>query len=117
MLGALSRRMTPEEINEAVAKKLGHSRCRKPFGSCLASGTHDPMKWHWWPPKGFCTDIKAAWEIVEKHEFLVAKVEAGWLAGTWDGRFFDQHYVDTYGDFQEADTAPMAICKAFLKLK
>lgn len=104
--------MTPEEINEAVARKLGWS----PPGPPPDSPT-------WKKPDGsydfvpdYSTDIKAAWEIVDKYIS-----ESGWdfslvggerYGGIWQANFLHDQILISH----EALTAPMAIALAFLKL-
>lgn len=103
--------MTPEEINEAVARKLGWS----PPGPPPDSPT-------WKKPDGsydfvpdYSTDIKAAWEIVESMKTRNRSIEIWSPMG-------DPHWVCRIYEGGEiiggvgADTAPMAICLAFLKL-
>jgi hypothetical protein len=116
--------MTPEEVNEAVALKLGWDKVVGPA----------PMFRTIWIRKGnfgegqqyaptYTTDIKSAWEIVDyvashssdpslkfKMTRHTSQVYAGW-------------YIEAGGmgdDFTlaegQAETAPMAICLAFLKL-
>lgn len=98
--------MTDLEINQAVAKKIGDwSGCAETLPD-------------------YCNSIKAAWEIVEKERMHVIPVNNGqWYANTgeidrngsdewyWGRNAFDEEYKDFI-----ADTAPMAICLAFLKL-
>lgn len=87
--------MTPQEINEAVARKLGWSGFH-----------HAPMQEP--APKNFCGSIAAAWEIVEK---LLSEDHAIRLYGR------QGFTVNIDGWEETADTAPMAICLAFLKLE
>ena len=98
--GVLPVTMTDQEINEAVARKLG---------------TFQEGALYYDLPD-YCHSIEAAWEIVEsekgKHFFEIHETPEGWIAifcpvvGTWKQM--------TRG---EVDAAPMAICKAFLKLQ
>lgn len=92
--------MTNEEINEAVARRLGWSqdhgiweRNNDPFRAALPD---------------YCTDIKAAWEIVPKLEKFVLHYQTD----RWVCTFKNGDDVESI----VADTAPMVICKAFLKL-
>lgn len=118
--------MTPQEINEAVARELGWTN----------DGSVDPFTGIRWPdwrnangeaqnvmrPPNYCHDIKAASEIptryrvVDGNSFYLEWIEAEgvWRAG-W--RYFDT----TTGwngpaNGHNADPA-MAICLAFLKLR
>lgn len=104
--------MTNQEINEAVARKLGWNY-------------HESLKpVCWQTPAGsylreipdYCHSIEAAWEIVEHYKpeldsdgFSLDKDFDSVKASQWDCRFGIVHGY--------ADTAPLAICKAFLKLE
>jgi hypothetical protein len=69
-------------------------------------------------------DIRAAWEIVEKMNFSVIQITSTeWQAGRLEAEYGPDdgeiHYVD--GHFSPdtgatAETAPIAICLAFLKV-
>ncbi len=107
--------MTELEINEAVALKLGwvkNDDCEV-YGGFLSS----------WKPKGgrfppnFCQSIEAAWEIAEKYKLSVVYAHDQWMAGDLNPYTTDAGCVDGYmSHFAFADTAPRAICEAFLKL-
>ncbi len=110
--------MTPKEINEAVARKLGWKKHKKtcevptPGASIFTYGNH-------WYLEGmicrefianYCSSIAAAWEIVEKFkEYQIEKLKGP-----------TEYYVrlGNVGDklWAKSETAPMAICLAFLKL-
>lgn len=103
---------TDQEINEAVARKLGWVRLdgapcwSDPYGLShgddLGTGVPD-----------YCHSIEAIWEVVLKFG-----LEDG--AGNFELKTLgsDCHwYCELQGEIGEADTAPMAICLAFLKLK
>lgn len=116
------------QINEAVARKLGwtynekHKHWHQPTsesgGNC-------------WDFPDFANNIEAAWEIVLAHpednlcwkypgrsetamsQFGITLLENGqWRAG-WGNTSPYEEFFDVYA---EADTAPRAICLAFLKL-
>ena len=91
--------MIDQEINKAVARKLGTYKITKhPMG--LTETYPD-----------YCHSIEAAWEIVDKCSYfcLVKPLKnENWKCDI--GRE-DQIIV------QWANTVPMAICKAFLKLE
>lgn len=105
--------MTDQELNEAVAQKLkgwfskckcefplenAHHNCPAEFGTCHhADNCNLP---------DFCHSIAAAWELWDHfHEMAtLTKHEEKWILDY--GRRFKI----------EADTAPRAICLAFLKL-
>lgn len=87
--------MTDQEINEAVAKKLGI----------------DPFSFERDANRDYCHSIEAAWEILKTAiEYECQLTYHHWADGTdfWEASINEQK--------AEADTAPMAICKAFLKL-
>lgn len=91
--------MTNQEINEAVAKKLGWDN--KPFHGYIRPNMPN-----------YSTDISAAWEVVEKHQISLKYYGEAWdctLTKLLDGRWINAEST--------ADTAPMAICLAFLKLE
>lgn len=96
--------MTPEEINKMVAIKLGREETSECFHNCGCNSV----------PK-YCIDIDDAWEIV-------LTVNAGkWMifnpgnTNTWVASITD--LPDGSKSDAEADTAPMAIALAFLKLE
>lgn len=105
--------MSPAQVNEAVARKLGWEFVddvwRNPKVHCQECGIALRVP-------DYCHSIEAAWEIVGK--FMS---ESGWdfnllggerYGGDWQANFtgHDQWHSAV------ADTAPMAICLAFLKL-
>ena len=135
--------MTDQEINEAVMRKLGwqiHTKtCVFPSvgASIYIGGTH------WFKDKYVCkdftpnyaTDIRAAWEIVEwlkerGHRFDLSGFDEEVLDGDWVERSGDYKAIITKDrvacpscqrverdNFRAcADTAPRAICEAFLGL-
>jgi hypothetical protein len=108
--------MTDQEINEAVGRKLGWCNIEHPKGE-VCKLKYIPYFNH------YATDIAAAWEVVEfvhqdeRYSFhlywhATEKVSCGIqeYLGMNPGRAETSWEVD-------ADTAPMAICLAFLKLK
>lgn len=104
--------MTDQEINEAVGKKLGYSWPPIPVYDTSTGETKTI-----WP--NYSTDISAAWEIVDllHKKWVFVSVEAsfrGWrclLNSGWFTELQNERSIDA-----SADTAPMAICLAFLKL-
>ena len=70
----------------------------------------------------YSTDIAAAWEVVEKLNLLVMPIdEDDWMAGQLDSRYSyasaETGVIDGYIAFHAvADTAPLAICRAALKI-
>jgi len=117
--------MTDQEINEAVARKLGVAVT---VGDLKEPNQYNHDYWDGLPRRtdknirlripDYCTDIKAAWEVAEKFEQFDLK--KNWDSGKWTCG------IGTWGNGMnprqsirleaEADTAPMAICMAFLKL-
>jgi hypothetical protein len=103
--------MTNQEINEAVARKLGwksRSQKYKETGNwatdwCPSEGHELGCE----EPLDYCTSIAAAWEIVEKWDTIQFERTNG---GRWI-LVVDRNEIDA----EYADTAPMAICLAFLK--
>lgn len=104
--------MTPQEINEAVARKLGCLICKPP---CKWPHSPNDDGIIWCEIKDYCGDIRAAWEIVQ---FLI---NGKWMifnpgnTNTWVASITDLPYGSKSD--AEAGTAPMAICLAFLKLE
>lgn len=105
--------LTDQEINEAVARKLG-----------FLWEKGDPMA----ITRDYCHSIQAAWEIVEnlKNSKKTFVVHIGGLVnnpcgcGSFEKWIYVCNIFDP-GQFilagaHHADTAPMAICLAFLKL-
>lgn len=103
--------MDNNELNEAVAKKLGWE---------LWQGTHWRRQTASSRPDhidheissflpDYCHSIEAAWEIVEKFPMQVGGVMR---VGTW----YEPLVAGRTREDLRANTAAMAICKAFLKL-
>jgi hypothetical protein len=106
--------MTNEEINEAVARKLGWTY-------------HEDLEPVWWqaPARGcylnevysYSTDIAAAWEIVERlrsEEYFVDILCTPFLSRCSVSR--SQTGALSLEDAGTGQT-PLAICLAYLKLK
>ena len=98
--------MTNQEINEAVARKLGNDLRvynkvdvykKQPNGNYIL--TQIPA---------YCTSISAAWEIVLS---VKGRIELHRRYDKWKCWLRDEIEAG------QADTAPMAICLAFLKLE
>lgn len=110
--------MTNKEINEAVAIKLIPRTEFHPDHSCNECY------------KPYCTSIESAWEIMEKVKTIsLVPTDKGWHASTYEGTVKEGDCIElwyptacmTRGECgctlcAIADTAPMAICLAFLKL-
>lgn len=104
--------LSPEEVNERVARKLGWTYKEPPEIS-------DSLPMPWTDPQGerrhilpdFSRRIEAAWTIVDKlgPYFVIGKDGNEWVVV--DG------WNDDYSEERaRADTAPMAIALCFLKL-
>jgi len=113
---------TEQMINEAVARKLGWTQIQKKMRNGHPSDQIEGVR----PPSegprcpmftdipDYCHSIEAAWEIVEhlhkemkgsfRWDFVLERSDRAWRCGVFD--------VEDI----EADTAPMAICLAFLQL-
>lgn len=106
--------MTDQEINEAVARKLGWTKnipkvpCEDP--TCEIWTRNDPEAYMDSLPD-YCHSIEAAWEILTslKCDWEIKTTKYG----------IDIRIYDEAGQYPSAvsATAPMAICLAFLKLK
>lgn len=100
--------MTDAEINEAVARKMGW--VKHAFDDNWSRVRPEGAQIHQPPMIDYCHDIKAAWEVVDwminnGHDFNMS-CDQDSFGIAWQ-----------YDEFiAEADTVPMAICLAFLKL-
>lgn len=106
--------MTNQEINELVAKKLGYSKDFD-FGWIIPERHKDGFVVGQTTLPDFCTSIEAAWEIVDwiKKQKPSAPFRINFEIKEWG----DGYLAEVFGEEAEvADTAPMAICLAFLKL-
>lgn len=113
--------MKDKEINEAVARKLGFIICdgkRTTERALSAWNDNEQLQRFdppWTPIPDYCHSIAAAWEVISAVDyFSVSKNIAMGKAGVtiidvclWK----DDQFVAS-----DADTAPMAICLAFLKM-
>jgi hypothetical protein len=107
--------MTDQELNEAVARKLG---AEKVYWTAQA---YKDGKLDWKP---YSTAIEAAWEIVE---YIFNEGLAVDFTSEYRGKWFEVQ-INKQKDLGdglyeherfwtgEADTAPRAICESFLKL-
>lgn len=105
--------MTDSEINEAVARKLGWTFCQ--HGGASGAVRPNPIKPHFhevYPD--YCHSIAAAWEIVEQPGliWMIGRDRNGYSAGVCRDSGTD---INTMANTW-AETAPMAICLAFLKV-
>lgn len=106
--------MTPQEINEAVARKLGwisrdfdRNWQRMDIGAQI----------HIDGPPAYSADIRWAWEIVEYlPDVAIYKWPAGGYAVSIPQANDAGNLSNKRGVQANADTAPMAICQAFLQL-
>lgn len=76
---------------------------------------HHVYKGPYWSYNGpdYSTDIAAAWEVVEE-VWVDARFNLEWHRGTWVAGEYD-HHEGVFVYEAEADTAPLAICRAALK--
>lgn len=95
--------MTDTEINEAVARKLNAWGKEWKISQC----------------QDYCHSIAAAWEVVE----YKTKLNTGFVFGLgWRGdegwwcKMEIGHIDPEVRVYETADTAPLAICLAFLKI-
>jgi len=100
--------MTDQEINEAVAKKLGRGHIKDGWEKvCVIPD--------------YCNNIAAAWDVVEwlRKEVIYVNIQVD-VANPENNEPFLCELIPPGGcggRIQEtADTAPMAICIAFLEL-
>lgn len=109
--------MTDSEINEAVARKLGW----------IPESDKTSGYWVWRHSDGhfvnnlpdYCHSIEAAWEIVEKICGLVRSNGDYRTVALCTNKANTLCVIDEIEDDRiedKADSAPMAICQAFLKL-
>lgn len=105
------------------------------FGTDLSTGLRhchgdNGCSWRGPPskaPPAFSTDIAAAWQVVERFRLWVIPDERQWCAGIPRNLSGSIYSADMYGpddlgvidgrlELARADTAPLAICLAALKL-
>lgn len=100
--GKIETRLTLLKLNEQVARKLDPNRIIGP--EVL-------------PVPNYCTDIRAAWEIVEHFLREVKYLKSFEMARNNNSRWYVK-FREESGTFHDAvaDTAPEAICLAFLKV-
>lgn len=129
--------MTDQELNEAVARKLGwsHSLSGQKDGELNRNQWTPPGKSRltvWRDLPDYCHSIAAAWEIVEKIKVLPLpdkvnsreisqwEFDLSYYGERWEVNFMQDANGEPWYFFENdegiADTAPKAICKAFLKL-
>jgi Phage ABA sandwich domain len=109
--------MTPAEINEAVARKLGFLVFEAPYNpdGMLVKDSNGIIN----KLPAYSTSIEAAFEIVE----FVAKQSLYFQLDSWqdaEHSLWTAEFVNKEGEIESddsADTAPMAIALAFLKLE
>lgn len=111
--------MTPIQINQAVARKLGWIQCcnskTMEYGKIVdcfgwsKGGSH----FHELCP-GYCYDIKAAWEIVDHlntQHYAVKIISMPMLGHCSISKDGEEPFV-----IENHNTVSMSICLAFLKL-
>lgn len=111
--------MNDQEKNEAIAKRLGWERPTKCTADCGCDN-----------PPDYLNDIRAAWEVVEKCPMALIPFSNGhWYATTQRMPAEESECFEIWAPTNCAtkgdclcekcvveDTAPRAICEAFLKL-
>lgn len=107
--------MNDQEINSLVARKLGWKDIKESqssdsrfYGKKFGQRKEGLLDRFDFIPE-YATDIKAAWEMLEQHI-------GDWNLIRQNGMFRCELFVPSYQQDGIADTAPMAICLAFLKL-
>lgn len=107
--------MTNQEINEAVARKLGHgANGTDCHGHVSITDIETGKTRRIWPPNDYSTSIEAAFECLAGRDFSVSH---GTNAYTLERQFVCFINIGPQkGLAESADTAPLAICMAFLKL-
>lgn len=111
--------MSPEAINEACARKLGWQRSIR---QDLWERTFDKDgKAYFQYEKeltDYCHSIEAAWEIVEKFRMnIYHRMHTPADKATFWDYAVELHIGPNQWETVSANTAPMAICLAFLKLE
>lgn len=102
-----AKTMTDTEINEAVARKLRWERSPE-HDDCWARGYLADLLVRVDLPD-YCRSIAAAWEICEFQSGCMTLTDVGL---SWKCEF----HLTPLTVEARSDTAPMAICLAFLKL-
>lgn len=110
--------MTDTEINEAIALKLGWKKFDQHYQYWIPPTIEMMQKYGERPSHLplYTKSIAAAWEIVEYPKYC-------WqIMRCWDNSYFSavseiiESKLHTNYSEAKADTAPLAICLAFLKL-
>lgn len=116
--------MSGRKVNEAVARKLGWKVNRRPY---TFKAQDKGERWIIADAvPNYCHSIAAAWELVEfakpNYSFEIHCWKQSWgeemkaLRDMCIAVFTPRNGTWKQGEPGEADTAPMAICLAFLKL-
>jgi hypothetical protein len=104
------------ELDALIAEKVMGIKC----GACLQDGQLEPITMDWREIPHYSTDIAAAWEVVEK-AYLVIRPSLlhgsnlQWIAGQLKGVRASGLIEIIKETYTEAETAPLAICKAALR--
>lgn len=103
--------MTDQQLNEQVARKLGHRLLEYPdSGEWKIRQDDGPKMFYLVNIPDYCHSIQAAWEIVERENFIISRYKNRWMVS--DQGETDELAVNVF----IADTAPRAIALCFLKL-
>lgn len=112
--------MTDQEINEAVAKKLGWRITKvSDMVDPLGSRFFHSLKGQSLDLPNYCHSIEAAWGIVEYLHAKGKSIElqhSPWTKTIADEKEFYSVRFDENDMPVSAETAPKAICLAFLEL-
>lgn len=99
--GEISKMPAGRKMDEIIARKIIKI---EPYATIVSPSTGNLREV--WMGRDYSTDILSAWEVVDKmHYFELFKGDDYWSVAYYDGRFYDR--VD-------AETAPLAICRAAL---
>lgn len=108
--------MTDLELNEAVAKKLGWKEESVPGQSAkLWCDPHPSGQRSQWSAPDYVHEIEAAWEIIEHLKTDEMGFSLEFESKLWSVGIGPVERNDAW-TYEDADTAPRAICLAFLKL-
>ena len=105
--------MTAEELREEIARLRGWTDTDRPLVHWKTPPSHP--RWAWVP--NWPSDIAAAWQLVEEieKECHAVSMERG-SKKQWDCVILPEEVQETWV-VGEGDTAPLAICRAYVAWK